>query len=226
MRVRDLLRAAEAAGVGRFVYVGVSVLAERGRSDAADAEREAEARCAVARVPTLVLRASLVVGPGDGHVSRMARKARARWPVLVFVGQGWAKSAPMTAADFAECVVSALLSDEFPPRARVRGGKEDAEKAPPDAAPRDSAELDVAGPELLTAMDIQDRLLARFGRRKLKLHVPASVALAGAWLMEKAMRRPPVTRSRLAWLLDDLAPKRNSARRLLGRRPEPFETAF
>ncbi len=204
-RTAALLAAAEEAGVERMIHIGVATREESSRGRLAAAERLAEAHLAVSGLKTLVIRASLIVGPGDGHVSRMARKARSPWPVITFVGQGWARSAPMTLGDFAGCVAAAVLSDEG--------------EMPPDA-------LDVGGPEVLTAMDIQDRLLRHFARRKLKVHVMRSLASLGALAAELVVPGTRLTRARLSWLLDDHLPRRNAATKLLGRRPEPFEKAF
>ena len=89
-----------------------------------------------------------------------------------------------------------------------------------------TGELDVRGPEQMTVMDLQDRLLGLAGRRKVKLHVMASVATLGAWLAERTFRDPPVTVGHIEWMLDEHVPKRSAARKLLGRRPEAFERAF
>jgi NADH dehydrogenase len=195
--------AAESSGVERFLYVGIAGIKLDSSDPIAASEREAEGALAKSKVRAVSLRASLVVGPGDGHVSRMAAKARRRSPVTVFVGQGWARSAPITARDFGSCVASVVTGDEFP-----------------------TDPLSIGGPELLTAMDIQDRLLARYGRNKLKIHIPESVARLGAMVIEKVCSHPPVTRARLAWLLGDLVPDRVTSTKLLGRRPQKFESAF
>jgi len=202
-RTSDLVSAAAEAGVERLVYIGVAGLKAESPGTIAEAERAAEAILGDAKMPAVSLRASLVVGPGDGHVSRLAAKARTRSPVMVFVGQGWARSAPITARDFGRCAASVVLADDLP-------------KEP----------MNIGGPELLTVMEIQDRLLGVAGRNKLKVHVPESVARLGAMLSEKLFRRPPVTRSRLAWLLTDLVPDRVTSTEILGRRPAKFETAF
>lgn len=122
---------------------------------------------------------------------------------MLFVGQGWARSAPITAADFGECAARLLLGDEFPTKP-----------------------LSIGGPELLTVMEIQDRLLGTWGRNKLKVHVPESIARLGAKIIEKTSSQPPVTRARLAWLLEDFIPDRVMSTKLLGHRPEKFEKAF
>ncbi|GAG49812.1 unnamed protein product, partial [marine sediment metagenome] len=183
--------------------VGVAGVDRRPKDLLAKAEHAAEAYLIASKVPALSVRASLVVGPGDGHISRLARRAARRSPVMIFVGQGWARSAPITARDFGGCVAAALLADDFP-----------------------TGELSIGGPEALTAMQIQDRLLSRAGRGKLKVHMPESVAWLGAAIMEKLFRRSPVTRARLSWLLEDFVPGRVTSTKLLGRRPRRFQTAF
>ena len=201
-RVKHLLRAGEAEGVERFVYAG-DVGAELRSDDLARAEQLAEAYLVTSKLATLSLQASLVVGPGDCHVSAMNRRAVGAWPVLLFIGQGWARSAPMTVGDFARCVSSATLAEEFP-----------------------TGVLKVGGPDLLTAMDTQDRLLAYHGRKKLKIHLPESLARLVCRVLSRLMRRPPLDRARLGWILVDRIPDRTASTRLLGRRPEAFERAF
>jgi len=202
-RTGRLVAAAEKSGAERFLYVGIAGLKADSPDPVSRAEREAEAALSESKLRAVSLRASLVVGPGDGHVSRMAAKARRRSPVMLYVGQGWARSAPLTARDFGRCVASVVTNDDFP-----------------------TEPLSIGGPDLLTAMDIQDRLLAHCGRNKLKVHIPESVARLGAMLIEKLFGHPPVTRARLSWLLCDLVPDRVTSTKLLGRRPRKFETAF
>jgi uncharacterized protein YbjT (DUF2867 family) len=202
-RTGRLLNAAVAAGAERFLYIGIAGLKAESLGRLAEAEREAEALLGKSKISAVSLRPSLVVGPGDGHVSGLAARARGGLPVMVFVGQGWARSAPMTSHEFGECAASVLLADDFP-----------------------TETMSIGGPELLTAMDIQDRLLGMCGRNKLKVHVPESIARLGSMLLEKMLRQPPVTRARLAWLLEDFVPDRVTSTKLLGRRPKKFETAF
>lgn len=202
-RTRELVARSEEAQVERFVYIGVAGIDRWPHGRLREAEEAAEAVLMASKMPTLSLRTSLVAGPRDGRLWRLVRKARSPWPALVFVGQGWARSAPLTATDFGACVASALLADDFP-----------------------TGHMSIGGPELVTAMDMQDRLLERAGRRKLKVHVPESLARLGAWLAELVFRRPPVTRARLAWLLEDMIPDRTASTKLLGRRPAKFEAAF
>jgi len=202
-RTSDLLNAAAQAGTERLVYIGIAGVKAESPGPLAEAERAAETILAGAKTPAVSLRASLVVGSGDGHVSRLAAKAQRASPVMVFVGQGWARSAPMTVRDFGRCAASVVLADDVP-------------KEP----------MSIGGPELLTVMEIQDRLLGAAGRNKLKVHVPESIARLGAMLAEKLFRRPPVTRARLAWLMTDLVPDRATSTELLSHRPVKFETAF
>jgi NADH dehydrogenase len=202
-RTGQLLGAAVAAEAERFLYIGIAGLKDESQGILAEAELAAEALLKGEKISAVSLRPSLVVGPGDGHVSRMAAKARSGSPVMVFVGQGWARSAPMTAADFGECAARLLLGDDFP-----------------------TEPLSIGGPELLTVMEIQDRLLGMRDLNKLKVHVPESIARLGAKLIEKTSSQPSVTRARLSWLLEDFIPDRVMSTKILGPRPEKFEKAF
>ncbi len=198
-RVTRLLAAAKKAGVERFIYAGLAGNALRGP---AEVEREVKAHLAASRLPALYLNLPMVVGPGDEVVSRMVRKARSVWPVITFIGQGWTKAAPLTREDFAGCVAALVAADDFP-----------------------TGQLDLAGPEKLSVMDIQDRLLGLAGRRKVKLHIMASAAAMCAWLAERLFAGGSRSYA-VAWMLDERVPKRSAARKLLGRRPDAFEKAF
>jgi hypothetical protein len=109
----------------------------------------------------------------------------------------------MPSRDFGRCVAQIILGEEFP-----------------------TGELGLGGRERLTAMEILQRLLARYGRSKLNVHVLESVARAGARLAEALMARPPVSLARMSWLLENRVPASNAARALLKRFPRPFESAF
>lgn len=202
-RVTRLLAAAKKAGVGRFIYAGLAGLASDAPRGPAAVEHQVKAHLAASKLPALYLNLPMVVGPGDEVVSRMVRKARSVWPVITFIGQGWTEAAPLTREDFAGCVAALVAVDDFP-----------------------TGELDIAGPEKLSVMDIQDRLLGLAGRRKMKLHIMATGAMLGAWIAERIFSDPPVTLDRVAWMLQERVPNRSAARNLLGRRPDVFEKAF
>ena len=202
-RAAELLSAAKDVGIERFIYTGVAGVDGNARSRLAEAEREIKARMAASPVPALYLNLPMVVGPGDEVVSPMVRKARSVWPAITFIGQGWTKAAPLTREDFAGCVAALVAADDFP-----------------------TGQLDLAGPEKLSVMDIQDRLLGLAGRRKVKFHIMATGAMLGAWIAERIFSDPPLTLDRVAWMLEERVPKRSAARSLLGRRPDVFEKAF
>jgi uncharacterized protein YbjT (DUF2867 family) len=202
-RTERLLARAANAGASRFVYVGMAGSESGGPQKLVEAEHQAEKALAEASVPAVCLKTSLVVGPGDGHVARLVRKARRAGPAVLFVGQGWARSAPMPRCDFARCVAALLAADEFP-----------------------TGTLGLGGRERLTAMEILQRLLKHYGRRKFNVHILESLARLTARISERLSAAPPVTVARLSWLLENRVPATNAARGLLGRFPRRFETAF
>jgi NADH dehydrogenase len=202
-RTHALLEASAQAGASRFLYVGLAGANRGGPRAMMNAEIQAEALVAGSRIQALCLKSSLVVGPGDGHVSRLANKAQRPGPFLLFVGQGWARSAPMPCRDFARCVAILLTREEFP-----------------------CGELGLGGRERLTAMEILQRLLIHYGRRKVNVHLMESLARAGTAIIERISSRPPVSAARLSWLSVHRVPRSNAARGLLGRFPRPFERAF
>ena len=203
-RTRAFLEAAQKGPCERLLFVGLS-RPERGGTPRSmmSAEDEVEKMLADSAVPSLYMRTSLVVGPRDGHVYHLARKAKRPGPLALFVGQGWARSAPIPAKDFATCVAKLALAAEF------RTG-----------------DVSLGGRERLTTMDMFERLLDHYGHRKMCVHALESITRLVAILNEKWSASPYLTIARLSWLIENRTPEENAARELLGRFPRPFESAF
>jgi uncharacterized protein YbjT (DUF2867 family) len=202
-RTRAFLDAAHRAQVGRFAFIGLARPERATPAAMTKAEDEVEMLLTASPIPALYVRTSLVVGRRDGHVAHLDRKARRGGPVAIFIGQGWARSAPLGARDFARCVTALICADEF------RTG-----------------EIAIAGPERLTAMEILERLSTLHGRTKICVHLLESVARMGVAIAEKLCAKPPLSLARMSWLIENRLPETNAARELLGRFPDKFESAF
>jgi NADH dehydrogenase len=186
-----LARAADAAGLRRIVYA--SILGSR--PDAANpclaSKGRAERILLAARTPALVLRLPMVLGEGDFAARSLRREARARAALLVRGGAS--REQPIYAGDVVEALARAL-----------------------DAPGLDDAALDLAGPESLPHRALVARAAARLGGRPPRvLPLPRALAFAGAWLAERLLADPPVTRAMLGVLdHDDCIDPGEACRRL------------
>ncbi|HEY1593920.1 MAG TPA: NAD(P)H-binding protein [Thermoleophilaceae bacterium] len=155
-----LLRAAERAGVKRFLFF--SALGASPHSDARFFRAKALAEDAVRRSPldTVIFAPSIVYTPGDHWLRLLERMS---WlPAMPVSGSGEALYQPIWADD-AAAVTMAVLDG----RANVNGQA-----------------IELAGPETLSHDQIIKTVLRSLGRRRRLLHVPLPVVRAGLRALE------------------------------------------
>ena len=167
---RALVQSARADGVCRMVVLS-TVTVHRDLVGAYGAtKREMEAVIDAAGVDAVILRPSLVYGPGAfGLFHRMTELVRAL-QVVPIIGPGDDRLRPVHVDD----VVAAIVTSLDPSRA---------------AGPS----YDLVGPDEVTMEEFLGRIEAVYGLRRRHLHVPVPLARAGARGLAKVMREPPVS---------------------------------
>jgi NADH dehydrogenase len=173
--------AAAAAGARRLVQVSALGAAPDAGSLYARSKAEGEAAARAAMPGTVVLRPSIVFGPGDDFFNRFARMATAS-PVLPLIGGGKTRFQPVFVGDVAQAVVSALIDN---------------------AAAGQTFEL--GGPGVFTFEALLRLMLKEIGRNRLLLPVPFPLAqLLGLGGDLQARIMPPVlTSDQVAQLRSD-----------------------
>ena len=149
-----LVRAAEKAGVRRFVFFSALGASTRSRARLMRAKAIAEQAIVESSLAHTVFAPSIVYSPSDPYLRLLQRMSLL--PAMPIPGSGRATFQPIWAEDVAECVMRALP-----------GG--------PMAAEADGARYELAGPQTLTHLDIVQIALRSFHRRRLILKVPAPV---------------------------------------------------
>ncbi len=181
---RALTAAAERAGLRRIVYLSI-LGSHPGAGNACLASKgRAEQILLSGAVPALVLRVPMVIGAGD-FVSRTLRnQARARFVPLLRGGSG--REQPIDGDD----VVAAILAGL---------GRDDS----------GSLALDLAGPESLSRRELLARTARLWGSRPIPIPLPYAPLHAMAFVAEKLLANPPLTRAMLGVLDhdDDIDPK-------------------
>jgi uncharacterized protein YbjT (DUF2867 family) len=153
-----LVRAAERAGVERFVFFSALGASTRSRARLMRAKAVAERAVMESSLTHTVIAPSVVYSPGDPFLRLLERMSLL--PVMPICGSGRTPFQPIWAEDVADCVLSALP-----------GG------ALADAS--DGARYELAGPETLTYRDVVEIALRSFGRRRPVLGVPIPVMRRG-----------------------------------------------
>lgn len=147
-----MAEAAEKAGAQSFVHVSAIVADSHDGNGYAGAKRAGEERVRAAFPNATILRPSLLFGPGGGVTSLFAPLI-ARLPMLPVFGAE-AKIQPAYVADVAEAVARAVADPG------AFGGRT----------------FELAGPEVLTMLELQQRIAAGQHRKPALLAVPDSVS--------------------------------------------------
>ena len=193
-----LLAVARETGVTLFVHM--SALGARGDSAATKYHRTkwaAEEAVRSSGVAHVVLRPSIVAGPGNAAIGMMVGMLRFS-PVVPVIGDGRYEMQPVWIGDVAEAFARALERQD------VRGT------------------FDLGGPERLTYHQMLDRLEAALGVHRPRVSVPVGMtrfaALAGTALPAFA----PITSEQLQMLLEGNTTDANALESRLGITPRPF----
>lgn len=175
---RTIMKEAERAKVGRFIYVS-SLGAETGQSPYHRSKRRAEEIVRNFAGGWIILRPGNVYGPGDEVVSLLLTMVRTM-PVVPVIGSGDDKFQPIWVGDLAETIAQAV--DRTDLHGRV---------------------LDLAGNDITSASDLIKRLGELTGRSPAQLPVPGFLASAGAALAGMVGARLPINESQLTMLAEE-----------------------
>jgi uncharacterized protein YbjT (DUF2867 family) len=167
-----LVRAAERAGVRRFVFFSALNAHHHSRTRFFRAKALAEEAVEESSLESTVFRPSIIYTPGDPWLTLLDRMSRL--PAMPISGSGRALYQPVWAEDVADAVVNALGSS--------------------------NSTYELAGPEVLSYDDIVRTVLRAAGRRRRLLHVPLPIVRASlrvlrfaTWEEAELMEEPMVT---------------------------------
>jgi len=198
-----IVRAAERAGVDRFLFFSTLGASPRSRARLMRAKATAEKALLESSLNATVFAPSMVYSPSDPFITLVERMSLL--PVMPIVGQGHATFQPIWAEDVADCVMAALP-----------GGAQAQEAI--------GARYELAGPETLTYEEIIHCVLRSLRRRRPIARVPTRTARRVLRLVELLMGPAAFATWDEAELLEvPLVSRRGTAdAELLGVRPKPM----
>jgi NADH dehydrogenase len=167
-----LVRAAERAGVERFVFFSAMNAHHHSRTRFFRAKALAEEAVKESPISSIIFRPSIIYTPGDPWLTLLDRLSRL--PAMPISGSGKARFQPVWAEDAAEAVMNSLSGA--------------------------NSTYELAGPEVLSYDDIVRTVLRAAGRRRRLLHIPLPVVRASlkllrfaTWEEAELMEEPMVT---------------------------------
>ncbi|HET7451835.1 MAG TPA: NAD-dependent epimerase/dehydratase family protein [Thermoanaerobaculia bacterium] len=203
---RNMVEAAGRAGVRHFVFVSstsaIDPISEYARSKAA-----AEAIVRASPMAWTIVRPTLVYERAGGEEFLGFLRSLLKYPVVPFVGRGRALKNPVHVDDMGRGLLA------------IAGNPQSHGKT-----------YNFTGGEEISIRDLARLMLRHQGVSKPFLHIPIPVCRAAAFVMEKTMKRPLLTRYAITRIEQNASPDNAEARRDLGYDPigvtEGMERSF
>ena len=196
---RNLVAAARENGVRRFVQM--SALGARSEKASAYHTTKFEAEEEVRRsgISHVVLRPSLIFGPGSAFVKQMVQLMRAVPIVRPLAGTGEYRFRPVHVSDVVECFAQSLTSSQAEGRT-----------------------IDLVGGEELTLNEIAAVLAECLKVYKIPVHIPMPLMKATAAMLSVFPIKPPVTTVQLRMLEEGSIADPSSMQRVFHIEPASF----
>lgn len=192
---RAVVREAERAGVARIVHLSAIGASPESPYPFLRTKGAGQTAVEASPIPSVVLRPSILFGPGDDFFPRL--RFALRFPIVPLPGGGTARFQPLHVADLALAVRAALAGS-------VAGTYE------------------VGGPDPVSYRQLLAEAMRAYGVRRPTMPLPVPLMKPAAFLFERTMADPPVTVRQLDLLAVDNTPHPNAIDQVFGVRPRPF----
>ena len=200
---KNLVEAAQKSGVQRFVQMSALGARPADASPYHTTKFAAEEEVRDSGIPNVVLRPSLIVGPGSAFVQQMAQVMRAAPIFRPIPGTGKYRFRPVHVDDVVECFVQSLTN--------------------PKAA---GQTIELVGGEELTLDEIGNAIAANLGVRKPVLHVPMPIMKSAAAVFSLLPVKPPVTSVQLRMMEEGSTADPEPMQRIFNINPIAFRAGL
>jgi len=194
---RNVVAEAERAGVRRIVHLSAIGASAGSPYPFLRSKGEGEDAVTASRISHVVLRPSVLFGPGDDFFPRLGFALH--FPIVPVPGDGQARFQPLHVADLALAIRAGLRRDD------VLGVHE------------------IGGPAPVTYRELLAETMAGYRKRRLTANLPIPLMKVAAFGFERVMADPPVTVQQLDLLAVDNTPRSNAMDQVFGIRPRPFQ---
>jgi len=199
----NVVAEAQRSGVEHFVYVSSASVTYPRRTRYAESKLQAEQIVASSGLPYTIVRPTLVYEQGGGQELMMFLDYLKRFPIVPFIGSGAALKRPVWSED----VVDGL---ERLAGAAIARGKT----------------YNLSGGEAISMRELAELLLLYHDRPRPVLPVPVWACRAAAAALGVIMKKPPLTSSAIAGIVNDANLDPSEAMRDLGYAPLGVRAGF
>ena len=190
--------AKEAGSVKRFIHVSALGAANTPRLQYLHSKWQGEQAVISSGLPYVILRPSLIFGPGDEFTTSVAALVRTM-PVIPVIGSGNNRLQPIHVDDVARCIALSVSGN-------IRGNRT----------------IEIGGPEQLSYNEIVSVVGRTLGRKVRKVNVPLWKMRLPVTIMEKVTPRAPINRAMLQLVTLRNVAEPDSVERVFGFRPKPL----
>lgn len=195
----ELVERIKSSGVKRAVFVGTTAIFTKLNAPSKAVRSAAENAIRASGLDYTILRPTMIYGGADDrNMCRLITFLR-RWPVIPVFGSGRCLQQPVFVGDVAAAAVRSAFEDRCIGR-----------------------EYNVSGAAPLTYNEVIATISRLLGRRRLRLHLPASVIIAGLRVVERTGVRLPVKAEQVQRLNEDKDFPHEDAARDFGYAPKSF----
>lgn len=194
-----MVEACRRTGVKLMVYQSAMGTESDAKSPYRQTKYQAERTITNSGLDFVILRPSIIYGPGDGFVSMLAKMIKFS-PIVPLPGGGHFELQPVYIDDMSRCLERSLHTPEA--RSNI---------------------IEVGGPEKLEYRRIVNILKATMNRRRLTMTMPMPLMRLGATLSEHLLRKPPLTHDQLRMLQSGNTGDISQMRKLFDIEPVRFE---
>jgi NADH dehydrogenase len=199
-----VVTAAIEAGVRRFVHLSVLGVVDDPRLAYLRSRWRGERAVRESSLDWVVLRPSLLFGPGDGFFSLVRTTLKWWSPGIVAIpGRGDTRFQPLAVDDLAIAVERSIAD-----------------------ADRSRTIYKIGGPEHMTYRQIVDAVMAATGMRRLKLSVPVPLISALTAVTDRVVPIFPVSQDQIASLGRPNYTELDAFERAFGVRPRPMDLSY
>lgn len=201
----NVVAAAQAAGVKRFLHMGALGTQPNPRLPYLDTKYRAEQVVQQSGLPWTIFQPSVIFGEGDQFVNTLADLVRKPLlflpaPFVPVVGDGKTPFQPVWIGDVTEAFIKAL--DDPTTIGKV---------------------LQLGGPRKIEYGAMLSEIMDVVGIKRRKLHVPIPLMKLPVAIMDRVLPKPPVTPQQLNMLSLDNTASANATATLLGHPPRDFK---